>query len=80
MVVLSDGSIFSFEIDTLEIVLKEQVDVVDKFFLGRQLSNNQDIKMFDNMFFSKYPDPAVEANFTHKGVRIFYFIIYTVFS
>ena len=53
MVVLSDGSIFSFEIDTLEIVLKEQVDVVDKFFLGRQLSNNQDIKMFDNMFFFK---------------------------
>ena len=51
MVVLSDGSIFSFEIDTLEIVLKEQVDVVDKFFLGRQLSNNQDIKMFDNFFF-----------------------------
>ena len=51
MVVLSDGSIFSFEIDTLEIVLKEQVDVVDKFFLGKQLSNNQDIKMFDNVFF-----------------------------
>ena len=50
MVVLSDDSIFSFEIDTLEIVLKEQVDVVDKFFLGRQLSNNQDIKMFDNLF------------------------------
>lgn len=74
---LSDDSIFSFEIDTLEIVLKEQVDVVDKFFLGRQLSNNQDIKMFDNF---EFPDPAVEANFTHKGVRIFYFIIYTVFS
>ena len=50
MVMLSDYSIFSFEIDTLEIVLKEQVDVVDKFFLGRQLSNNQDIKMFDNLF------------------------------
>ena len=50
MVVLSDDSIFSFEIDTLEIVLKEQVDVVDKFFLGRQISNNQDIKMFDNLF------------------------------
>ena len=50
MVMLSDDSIFSFEIDTLEIVLKEQVDVVDKFFLGRQLSNNQDIKMFDNLF------------------------------
>ena len=50
MVMLSDYSIFSFEIDTLEIVLKEQVDVVDKFFIGRQLSNNQDIKMFDNLF------------------------------
>ena len=49
MVMLSDYSIFSFEIDTLEIVLKEQVDVVDKFFLGRQLSNNQDIRMFDNL-------------------------------
>ena len=62
MVVLSDDSIFSFEIDTLEIVLKEQVDVVDKFFLGKQLSN----KMFDNF---EFPDSAVEANFTHKGVR-----------
>ena len=66
MVMLSDYSIFSFEIDTLEIVLKEQVDVVDKFFIGRQLSNNQDIRMFDNF---EFPDPAVEANFTHKGVR-----------
>ena len=80
MVVLSDDSIFSFEIDTLEIVLKEQVDIVDKFFLGRQLPNNQDIKMFDNMFFSKFPDPAVEANFTHKGVRFKFFILSILFS
>ena len=78
---LSDDSIFSFEIDTLEIVLKEQVDVVDKFFLGRQLSNNQVIKMFDNLFFSsKFPDPAVEANFTHKGVRFKFFILSLLFS
>ena len=27
---------YSFEMDTLEIVLKEQIDVVDKFFLGDQ--------------------------------------------
>ena len=53
MVVLSDDSIFSFEIDTLEIVLKEQVDVVDKFFLGRQLLTINNIsKCFDNMTFS----------------------------
>ena len=74
---LSDDSIFSFEIDTLEIVLKEQVDVVDKFFLGKQLSNNQDIKMFDNF---EFPDPAVEANFTHKGVRFKFFILSILFS
>ena len=28
-------SIIRFEMDTLEIVLREQMDVVDKFFLGR---------------------------------------------
>ena len=36
LITLITDIIFSFEIDTLEIVLKEQVDIVDKFFLGRK--------------------------------------------
>ena len=36
LIMLITDIIFSFEIDTLEIVLKEQVYIVDKFFLGIQ--------------------------------------------
>ena len=47
--------------DTLGIVLREQVDVVDKFFLGRI---SMIIFIVVNCSFS------VEANFTHKGVKM----------
>ena len=32
--------------------------------------------MFDNF---EFPDPAVEANFTHKGVRFNFFILSILF-
>ena len=47
--------------DTLEIVLREQVDVVDKFFLGR-------ISLI--IFIVVSCSFSVEANFTHKGVKM----------
>ena len=47
--------------DTLEIVLREQVDVVDKFFLGR-------ISFY---LFVVSCSLSVEANFTHKGVNTY---------
>ena len=48
---------FSFEIDTLEIVLKEHLDVVDMFFIG----SFRNLITLDIYFIS------VEANVTHKG-------------
>ena len=47
--------------DTLEIVLREQMDVVDKFFLGR-------ISFY---LFVVSCSLSVEANFTHKGVNTY---------
>ena len=60
----------------MEIVLREQVDVVDKFFIGRQLLLTSEIaNCFNNStFFSLFLDPAVEASFTHKGVRYYLYI------
>ena len=60
----------------MEIVLREQVDVVDKFFIGRQLLLTSEIANCSNnlTFFSLFLDPAVEASFTHKGVRYFLYV------